>query len=262
MLKIDSLSVAYGDKVVLREVSFEVQPGEILALIGPNGAGKSTLIRAVTGVVPVKSGHVSLNGQDLAGLSHAQRAKILAVVPQARQLGGAFSVEQAVMMGRTPYLNWLGQEGEADKAAVRLALEQTSLETFADRPIAKLSGGEQQRVLLARALAQSTPVMLLDEPTNHLDLQHQTNLLSIVKRLADEKNLAVVMAMHDLNLVSFFADRVALLVNGELKGLGTPREVIRAEQISAAYHTPVEIVPHPVTGAPIIFPQGVLDNRK
>jgi iron complex transport system ATP-binding protein len=262
MLKIDSLSVAYGDKVVLRDVSFEVQPGEILALIGPNGAGKSTLIRAVTGVVPVKSGQVSVDGQDLAGLSHAQRAKILAVVPQARQLGGAFSVEQAVMMGRTPYLNWLGQEGEADKAAVRSALEQTYLETFADRQIAKLSGGEQQRVLLARALAQSTPVMLLDEPTNHLDLQHQTNLLSIVKRLADEKDLAVVMAMHDLNLVSFFADRVALLVNGELKGLGTPLEVIRAEQISAAYHTPVEIVPHPVTGAPIIFPQGVLDNRK
>lgn len=262
MLKIDSLSVAYGDKVVLRDVSFEVQPGEILALIGPNGAGKSTLIRAMTGVVPIKSGQVSVNGQNLAGISHAQRARILAVVPQARQLGGAFSVEQAVMMGRTPYLNWLGQESEADKAAVRSALEQTYLETFSDRQIAKLSGGEQQRVLLARALAQSTPVMLLDEPTNHLDLQHQTNLLSIVKRLADEKNLAVVMAMHDLNLVSFFADRVALLVNSELKGLGTPKEVIRAEQISAAYHTPVEIVAHPVTGVPIIFPQGVLDSRK
>jgi ABC-type cobalamin/Fe3+-siderophores transport system ATPase subunit len=262
MLKIDSLTVAYGDKVVLRNVSCNVRPGEILALIGPNGAGKSTLIRAVTGVVPIKSGRVSVDGQELTGMSHSQRAKILAVVPQARQLGGAFSVEQAVMMGRTPYLNWLGQEGETDKAAVRLALEQTGLETFADRQIAKLSGGEQQRVLLARALAQSTPVLLLDEPTNHLDLQHQTNLLSIIKRLADEKRLAVVMAMHDLNLVSFFADRVALLVDGELKGLGTPTEVIRAEQISAAYHTPVEIVSHPVTGAPIIFPQGVLDNTK
>ena len=262
MLKIDSLTVAYGDKIVLRDVSFEVQPGEILALIGPNGAGKSTLIRAVTGVVPVKAGRMSVNGQELTGLSHSQRAKILAVVPQARQLGGAFSVEQAVMMGRTPYLNWLGQEGEADKVAVRVALEQTSLETFADRQIAKLSGGEQQRVLLARALAQSTPVLLLDEPTNHLDLQHQTNLLSIIKRLADKKHLAVVMAMHDLNQVSFFADRVALLVDGELKGLGTPQEVICAEQISVAYRTPVEIIAHPVTGAPIIFPQGMLDQKE
>jgi cobalamin transport system ATP-binding protein len=260
MLKIDSLTVAYGDKVVLQDISFEVGAGEILALIGPNGAGKSTLIRAATGVVPVQSGRMSVEGRDLADLSPAQRAKILAVVPQARQLGGAFSVEQAVMMGRTPYLNWLGQEGEADRAAVRLALQQTCLDGFADRQIANLSGGEQQRVLLARALAQSTPVLLLDEPTNHLDLQHQTNLLSLVRNLAKEKNLAVLMALHDLNLVSFFADKVALLVEGELRSLGTPQEVIRAEQISAAYRTPVEVVPHPVTGAPIIFPQGMLDR--
>jgi iron complex transport system ATP-binding protein len=260
MLKINSLTVAYGDKTVLRNVSLEVEPGEILALIGPNGAGKSTLIRAVSGVVPIVSGRVSVDGQDLTDLSHSQRAKILAVVPQARQLGGAFSVEQAVMMGRTPYLNWLGQESKSDKAAVRLALEQTYLETFADRQIAKLSGGEQQRVLLARALAQSTPVLLLDEPTNHLDLQHQTNLLSLVKRLAQENQLAVLMALHDLNLVSFYADKVALIVNGELKHQGTPTEVIRAEYISAAYRTPVEVVPHPVTGAPIIFPQEVLEH--
>jgi len=260
MLKIDSLSVVYGDKTVLRDISLEVQPGEILALIGPNGAGKSTLIRAASGVVPIVSGRVSVDGQDLTGLSHSQRAKILAVVPQARQLGGAFSVEQAVMMGRTPYLNWLGQESESDKAAVRQALEQTCLDTFADRQIAKLSGGEQQRVLLARALAQDTPVLLLDEPTNHLDLQHQTNLLSLVKRLAQENQLAVLMALHDLNLVSFYADKVALIVNGELKFQGSPTEVIRAEYISAAYRTPVEVVPHPVTGAPIIFPREVLDH--
>ncbi len=260
MLKIDSLTVAYGDKVVLRDVSFEVLPGEILALIGPNGAGKSTLIRAASGVVPVVSGQVSVDGHDLTIMAHNQRAKILAVVPQARQLGGAFSVEQAVMMGRTPYLNWLGQEGETDRAAVRLALEQTCLDAFADRQIANLSGGEQQRVLLARALAQSTPVLMLDEPTNHLDLQHQTNLLSLVKNLAKQKQLAVLMALHDLNLVSFFADKVALLVDGELRSLGTPQEVIRAEHISAAYRTPVEVVPHPVTGAPIIFPQGMLDQ--
>jgi iron complex transport system ATP-binding protein len=260
MLKIDSLTVAYGDKIVLEDVSFEVLPGEILALIGPNGAGKSTLIRAASGVVPIVSGGVSVNGRNLTGLPHNQRAKILAVVPQARQLGGAFSVRQAVMMGRTPYLNWLGQEGEADKTAVHLALEQTCLDTFADRQIAKLSGGEQQRVLLARALAQDTPVMLLDEPTNHLDLQHQTNLLSLVKNLARQKELAVLMALHDLNLVSFYADKVALIVNGKLKALGAPAEVIRAEYISAAYRTPVEVVPHPVTGAPIIFPQESLDK--
>ncbi|MBT3190552.1 MAG: heme ABC transporter ATP-binding protein [Anaerolineae bacterium] len=262
MLKIDSLTVAYDDKVVLQNVSFDVQPGEILALIGPNGTGKSTLIRALSGVVPIASGQVSIDGQNLSELSANQRAKIMAVVPQARQLGGAFSVEQAVMMGRTPYLNWIGQESESDKAVVRLALEQTNLTGFADRQIAQLSGGEQQRVLLARALSQSTPVLLLDEPTNHLDLQHQTNLLSIVKRLAKEKELIVIVAMHDLNLVSFFADKVALLVNGELRGLGTPEKVMQKDAISAAYQTPVEIIQHPVTGAPIIFPQGILEQSE
>jgi iron complex transport system ATP-binding protein len=260
MLRIDSLTVAYNGKVVLRDVSLDVHAGEILALIGPNGAGKSTLIRAATGVAPVRSGRVLVDERDLSRLSATQRAKILAVVPQARQLGGAFSVWQAVMMGRTPHLNWLGQEGDADRAVVRLALEQTCLDIFAERQIAKLSGGEQQRVLLARALAQSTPVLLLDEPTNHLDLQHQTNLLSLVKTLAKKKDLAVLMALHDLNLASFFADRVALLVNGELRRLGTPQQVIRAETISAAYCTPVEVVSHPVTGAPLIFPQQMLEQ--
>ncbi|MEW5828011.1 MAG: heme ABC transporter ATP-binding protein [Chloroflexota bacterium] len=261
MLTISSLRVAYGPRTALRGVSLEVSPGEILALIGPNGAGKTTLVRAVSGTIPVASGRVAVNGQDLTRLTVTQRARVLAVVPQARQLGGAYSVEQAVMMGRTAHMSWLGRESEADRAAVRLALRQTQLESYAHRSIAQLSGGEQQRVLLARALAQSTPVLLLDEPTNHLDLQHQTNLLSLVRQLAEEQQLAVMMALHDLNLVSFFADKVALLVDGELKHCGTPQEVIRAETISQAYRTPVEIVAHPVTGAPIIFPSGVLNRN-
>lgn len=262
MLRITSLQVAYGEKVALKDISLEVSPGEILALIGPNGAGKTTLIRAVSGTLPVKSGHVRVNEQDLSGLTTTQRARVLAVVPQARQLGGAYSVEQAVMMGRTAYMSWLGREGASDRAAVRLALQQTQLDEFAHRSIAQLSGGEQQRVLLARALAQSTPVLLLDEPTNHLDLQHQASLLSLVRKLAKEKQLAVMMAMHDLNLVSFYADKVALLVNGEMKRYGTPIEVIKGEHISAAYQTPVEIVLDPVTGAPIIFPRNVFDRSE
>ena len=261
MLKIEALTVAYGLKTVVHGLSLEAFPGEILALIGPNGAGKSTVIRAVSGVVPIASGRVLVNGEDLAGYSTIQRARTLAVVPQARQSGGAFTVEQAVMMGRTPYLGWLGREGEVDREVVRTALEQTSLASFADRQIANLSGGEQQRVLLARALAQSTPVLLLDEPTNHLDLQHQTNLLSLVKDLARKQELTVLMAMHDLNLVSFYADKAALIVRGRIRELGTPQQVIRAEHISAAYQTPVDIVPHPITGAPLIFPRGALDRN-
>lgn len=262
MLTVTSLTVAYGPKVALNDLSLEVSRGEILALIGPNGAGKTTLIRAVSGTLPIQSGHVSVNEQDLSRMTTSQRARVMAVVPQARQLGGAYTVEQAVMMGRTAYMSWLGRESESDRSAVRLALQQTHLVEFMQRSIAQLSGGEQQRVLLARALAQSTPVLLLDEPTNHLDLQHQASLLSLVKKLTEEKELSVMIAMHDLNLVSFFADKVALLVNGELKRFGTPSEVIQAEHINAAYQTSVEVVSHPVTGAPIIFPQDVLKRTK
>jgi len=261
MLTLTSLRVAYGKKTVLNDVSLTVAPGEILALIGPNGAGKTTLIRSVSGTLPLEAGQVQVKGRDVSNLTVAQRARLLAVVPQARQMGGAYSVQQAVMMGRTAYMGWLGHESEADRSAVELALHQTHLEDFAERSIAQLSGGEQQRVLLARALAQATPVLLLDEPTNHLDLQHQANLLSLVKKLTKEKQLAVMMAIHDLNLVSFFADKVALIVDGRLKHYGTPQDVLQADHISEAYQTPIDVVEHPVTGAPMIFPRDILNPR-
>ena len=262
MLIINSLRVAYGKRIILKDVSLTVAAGEIVAVIGPNGAGKTTLIRSVSGTLPIDSGQVQVKGRDVAGLSVAQRARHLAVVPQARQMGGAYSVSQAIMMGRTAYMGWLGRESEADFKAVETAVQRTCLEGFEERSIAELSGGEQQRVLLARALAQDTPVLLLDEPTNHLDLQHQASLLSLVKRLTREENLAVLMAIHDLNLVSSFADKVALLVDGELRKFGTPLEVLQAAHISEAYQTQVDVVAHPLTGAPMIFPRDMLDTRK
>jgi len=260
-LEIQKLTITYEKQVALSNVSLTVYPGEVVAIIGPNGAGKSTLINAVSGILPVQSGKIAYGDQDLLPLSNTRRAQILGVVPQARQIGGAFTVEQTVMLGRTAYMGWLGKESDADHAAVELAIQQTNLEKFRERSIASLSGGEHQRVLLARALAQSTPVMLLDEPTNHLDLQHQADLLRLVKKLSRDKQLVVIMALHDLNLVSFFADRIALLVSGEIWGVGTAKDVITQERISKAYQTSVEIIHHPDSGAPIIFPQGVIQQN-
>ena len=254
MLEILSLTAAYGKTVVLHDVSLSVSPGEVLALIGPNGAGKSTLIRAASGVIPMRSGSVRFGGGDLTDLTPMNRARILAVVPQARQLGGAFTVEQTVMLGRTAHMNWLGQPGEKDHEHVRLAMQNTNTGDLAHRRIAELSGGEQQRVLLARALAQSTPVLLLDEPTTHLDLQHQASLLSLVRQLAQDNGLAVLMALHDLNQVSLYADRVALLVDGRLTAVGKPTEVLTADKISAAYQTPVQVISHPQRDAVIVLP--------
>jgi iron complex transport system ATP-binding protein len=197
-----------------------------------------------------------VDGMDLSHLSSIQRARQLAVVPQARNMPAAFTVYQSVLMGRTPYLGWLGQTGSQDHRMARRALEQTLTVELADRRVGELSGGEQQRVLLARALAQDTPVLLLDEPTTHLDLQHQSSLLNLVRQLADGKQLAVLMVLHDLNLASLYADRVALLVAGRLRASGTPQEVLNEQNLSSVYNLPVHVVPHPDYGSPLILPDG------
>ncbi len=254
MLAIQDLSVAYGAEIAIQGISLQIRPGEVVGLIGPNGAGKTTLIRAISGLLKQTKGTITLQGENLNQLSTPQRARYLAVVPQARQLGGALTVRHTVLLGRTVYMGWTGRSQPEDEAAVLWAMEQTDLLGLAGRRNAELSGGEQQRVLLARALAQQTPIMLLDEPTNHLDLQHQASFLNLVRRLSREQELAVLIALHDLNLVSRFTDRVALMVGGQIQALGPAAEVLTADRLSAAYGTPVEVIPHPDTRAPLVFP--------
>jgi len=254
MLEVKNLSVAYGARQVLREVSFDLPAGCILAVIGPNGAGKTTLIRALSGIVRPQSGQIRVDGRDLGLLSAPERARHMAVVPQARQLPPAFSAWETVLLGRTPHLNWLGQTSRQDEAIARQAMERTSTSGLADRPVGELSGGEQQRLLLARALAQAAPILLMDEPTAHLDLQFQFGLLEEVRNLARQDNLAVLVVLHDLNLVARYADRVALLVDGQARALGTPAEVLTGELLSEAYHIPLEVLHAGKSGGSYIIP--------
>ena len=254
MLKIEFLSVSYGSRQILHDVSLTVQSGEVLALIGPNGAGKSTLIRAASGVIPY-TGHVRTNGDDFASLSPMQRARYIATVPQAVALPPAFTVWETVLLGRTPYLGFLGQPSKADEDIARQSLQRVSALQFVDRRVGELSGGEQQRILLARALCQSTPILLLDEPTAHLDLQYQVSLLELVADLAHKDNLAVLVAVHDLNLAAHYADGIALMVAGEIKAEGTPKQVLRAELIAEAYCLPVQVVQHPFLDIPLVLPE-------
>ena len=257
MLKIESLSVNYGGRSprrVLHDVSLNVQSGEIVALIGPNGAGKTTLIRAVSGVIPSQSGRVRTNGDDFHSLNPIQRAKYLAVVPQAVSLPPAFTVWETVLMGRTPHLGFLGQASSLDESIARGALERVHAIELAERRVGELSGGEAQRVLLARALCQSTPILLLDEPTAHLDLQYQVSLLELVSDLAHHDNLAVLIALHDLNLAARYADHVALMVAGRIQAIGSPREVLTPELISEAYCLSVQVVKHPFMDVPLVLP--------
>jgi len=261
MLEVQSLTVGYANYEVLRDVSISIDSGEILAVVGPNGVGKSTLIRAVSGINLIRSGRVLVDGQDVTRLSAQQRARFMAVVPQARELPAAFTVYQTVLLGRTPYLSWLGKAGMRDHAVVSLSLKRTDLAGMAERRIGELSGGEQQRVLLARALAQDTPILLLDEPTTHLDLQHQSNLLNLVRLLVQEKNLCVLMVLHDLNLAGLYADRVALIANGGVFAMGEPAKVLTAQNLSTVYRVPVDVIPHPEYGTPLVLPDGRISNN-
>ena len=254
MLKLHSLSVSYHDHRVLHDVSFDVNSGEVLALIGPNGAGKSTIIRAASGVIP-SLGSIHTNGNDFHSLDPIQRAKYIAVVPQAISLPPAFTAWETVLMGRTPYLGFLGNASPHDEELVRDSLTRVNALSLSDRRVSELSGGEAQRILLARALCQSTPILLLDEPTAHLDLQYQVSLLELIRELAHKENLAVLIALHDLNLAARYADRVALLVGGRLNAIGTPREVLTPEKISNAYCLPVNVVEHPFMDAPLVLPK-------
>jgi iron complex transport system ATP-binding protein len=253
MLKLENITIYYGQNRVVDNASLQVAPGEVVALIGPNGAGKTSLVRGISGVTELRAGSVWFDDQDLNHLSAPARARIMAVVPQVAYVGGAFTVEQVVMMGRTPYMSWLGNPSEEDKRQVAEAMAATRTDILADRRIAELSGGEQQRVMLARALAQNTPLLVLDEPTNHLDLQHQGTILSLVREQSRRRQLAVLMVLHDLNLVSLYADQAALIVEGRMLRFGSPSEVLTEEVISQAYQTELDVIAHPTSQNPIIL---------
>jgi iron complex transport system ATP-binding protein len=253
-LSIESVTAGYDGRAVIDGVSLEVAPGDVVALIGPNGAGKSTLIRAASGLMRPARGRVTVDGREVHRLAPGERARRIAVVPQAVRLPEAFTVLDAVLMGRTAYLGWVGRETDADREAALSAMRRTSIDGLAARRIGELSGGEQQLVLVARALAQSAPVLLMDEPTAHLDLGHQARILGLVRDLARESELSVLLALHDLNLAARYAGRAALLHGGRLRAAGTPAEVLTEANVKEAYGVPVEVIAHPASGAQIVVP--------
>jgi iron complex transport system ATP-binding protein len=240
-LTVQHLDAAYGARQVLFDINLAVHPGEVAALIGPNGAGKSTLIRAISGIIPIQTGSVMINGFNMLKMQPQDRAKLLAVIPQARNLPQAFTVREVVKMGRTPFISWLGNLTKNDEDLVESAMERTSTLELAERPIGELSGGEQQRVLIARAIAQQPKVMLLDEPTTHLDVSYQLGLMELIARLASEDHIAILMAIHDLNLVARFADKVFLLVAGTMQAAGLPDAVLKVDTLSSAYQIPMSV---------------------
>ncbi len=255
-LSFEGVSVRYGPRTAVHRLSLGARSAEVVALVGPNGSGKSSLLRAATGLLAPSEGEVRLSdGRRAGSLTSRERARRLAWMPQEEPPGENVSVGEYVAFGRYAHLSrWVGPTS-ADLRAVRRALEQVDLSDAEGRGVRELSGGERQRARLARALAQETPVLLLDEPTAHLDIGHQLDVLERVRRVARTTGRAVVVALHDLNLASRYADRLAVLSHGHLVAEGRPVDVLSAELLQRVWGVVAEVRRDGATGLPFLLPR-------
>ncbi len=253
-LQTRNLSCGYRDRVVLEKLSIEARAGEVLVLLGANGSGKTTLLRAMSRLLRPTHGAVLLEGRDMWTLGRRETARKVALTPQTERRDWPLTVEHAVGLGRAPHRGWLAPLTSEDKRIVEDALSSTGLCELRDRPITELSGGEWRRMVLARALAQQAQALLLDEPTAGLDLKYQVEILRLVRTMARDNSLVVIVTLHDLNYASIYADRVAVLHEQSLIALGTPKEVLTEAMISKVFGVPVVIAQHPVYGTPMVVP--------
>jgi iron complex transport system ATP-binding protein len=235
------LSVRLGRTEIVHAVSATVSHGEWVALIGPNGAGKTTLLRALAGLVPF-GGEVLMDSRAIGSTSRRQMSRQVAIVPQSPQAPPELTVAEYVLLGRTPHIGYLATESRADRLAAERAISRLALRPFAQRPLGSLSGGELQRAVLARALAQEAPLLLLDEPTSALDLGRQQQALELVDELRHEAELTVICAMHDLSLAAQYSDRLLLLERGRLVADGSAEEVLSEERIGSLYGASVRVI--------------------
>jgi iron complex transport system ATP-binding protein len=242
VIELSSLTVKLGGRRVVDSVDLDVSQGEWVAVIGPNGAGKTTLLRAVAGLVPF-SGSIVLGGRAADELKRSEISRLLAVVPQEPSTPPWMTVGEYVLMGRTPHLGPLAREGVRDREAAGRALARLDLVGYEERRLGTLSGGEKQRVVVARALAQEARIVLLDEPTAALDIGHQQQALELLDLLRADSGLTLVAAMHDLTLAAQYADRMVLLDAGRIVAEGAPTEVLTEALIASHYGASIDVVP-------------------
>ncbi|MCM3610299.1 adenosylcobinamide amidohydrolase [Planococcus sp. MERTA32b] len=253
MLKVNRLSGGYGEKNIVSDVNFTVKEGKMLGILGPNGSGKSTLMKLMSGILEATSGSVVIDGKDLKDYAAKELAKKMAVLPQLHAHAFSHSVRETVSLGRYPHQRgWFSSWSKEDEEAVAGAMELMDIGRYEHTPIDQMSGGEQQRVFVAQALAQNASILLLDEPTNHLDINHQKELLDTIKRQAIEKNLTVISIFHDINLASMYCDSLLLLEQGRVAAIGEPHEVVKEKGIKKVYGTRISTHPHPELPKPQI----------
>ena len=241
-LETKGLSYTYVGYPVLDDINLEVKEGEILGILGPNGCGKTTLLKNLNKNLSPKSGHILLDGDDLEEISKKDIARKVAVVPQTNEVHFSFTVRDIVSMGRMPFQGLMDGMSHSDEELVDRALERVGLSDYADRHINVMSGGERQRVIIARALAQTPQILLMDEPTLHLDINTQFDVLDLVRDLSKKDGLTVVVVSHDLGMVARYCDRVLLIKDHRILALGTPEEVLTPENMESVFGVDAELI--------------------
>jgi iron complex transport system ATP-binding protein len=258
-LETKDLSVTLGGQEIVHQISLQVDRGDFVGLIGPNGSGKTTLLKSIYRVLKPSGGVATLDGRDIHALSHRESAQNLGVVSQFTNLSFDFTVEEIVLMGRSPHKGRFSGDNQQDYAIVEDCLRQVDMLDFRGRSFLTLSGGEKQRILLARALAQQVKLLLLDEPTNHLDIKYQIQIMDVVKRTG----MGVLAALHDLNLTLMYCTYLYVLKSGKLVAQGRPEDIITEDLIRQVYEVECQVLRHPKTGQlyVIYFPGGIADEK-
>jgi iron complex transport system ATP-binding protein len=250
-LEVNNLSFSYDGFQALESVNLKVSFGEVVGIVGPNGSGKSTLLKCMNRILKTKQNSVLIDGRDIASIGLKDLAKLMGYVPQSTRNIFPFTVYDLVLMGRRPYIQW--NLGKKDKKLAANILEYLGISHLAMRYFNELSGGEQQKVIIARALAQQPDVLLLDEPTSSLDIKHQLEIMCILRRLAQSNHFSVIISMHDLNLACRFSDRMLMIKKGCIFAVGTPESVITEGNIESVYGIK-STVTKSVLGIPQVIP--------
>jgi len=257
MIDTNNIGVTLSKKRIVDQICIHVGEGEFVGIIGPNGSGKSTLLKTIYRTLKPTDGSIAVNSRNLSDMSLRESAVQISVVAQHNHYNFDFKVKDIVMMGRSPHKKAMEMDNEEDHRIVSDAINTVDMNSFADRNFYTLSGGEQQRIILARALAQQTPCLILDEPTNHLDIRYQLQLLDVVKKL----NLTVLCALHDLNLAAAYCDRLYLMKDGKIFTSGTPADILTEETIREVYGVDVTVETNPKTGLlNIVYHPGFIQN--
>jgi iron complex transport system ATP-binding protein len=250
----DNISLSYGGKQVLHNLSVEISREEFFVIIGPNGAGKSTLLKALTATEKIDSGSIILFGRPQSDYSRRELARLAALVPQGIETNFPFRVADTVLMGRSPHLGILGMEQEEDYHIAMQAMQATDTAHLADRTLDRLSGGERQRVIIARAICQQPGILFLDEPTAALDLAHQIRIMDLLENLRRERKITICMISHDINLAAMYADRLLLMKNGRVVATGAPGLVLDEKLLEESYECRLLIDENPVSGTRRVLP--------